>query len=88
MTKMAQVISASATREKGPIDYYASAGDFVTYRTVDQLRLGETRQILRCSHTQSRGVSEGSRQHFGLQPHWESVLACIKHDFWRKNWRL
>ena len=69
------------------ISIWASSWDYGTYHIGDQPRLRQacastqSRQSLRCSHTCSLEVDEGSDQKSDIYPHWMTAHALLKTEF-------
>ena len=65
----------------------ASSWDYGTYHIGDQRWLrrpcasAQSRQSLRCSHTWSIEVDEGSNQNSDIYRHWMAVHARLKEEF-------
>ena len=65
---------------------WASSWDYGTYHIGDQWRFrrpcssAQSRQSLRCSHTRSMKVDEGSNQKSDIQPHWMAAHAHLKNE--------
>ena len=65
----------------------AGSWNYGTYHKDKQRRLrracasAQSRQSLRCSHTWSMVIDEGSNQKPDIYPHWMAALACLKKEF-------
>ena len=87
--RKSEKLQASFRLKKNVVFIYiwARSWDYGTYHIGHQRRLRracasvQSRQSLRCSHTWSNEVDEGSDQKSGTYPHWMAAHGRLKSEF-------